>query len=48
MYMYLIFEIMSFVITDTCNQKKNKPDELSNLEMKLHMCPIKTPQNTKH
>lgn len=44
MYMYLILEIMSFVITDTCNPKKNKPDELSNLEMKLQICPPPPPQ----
>lgn len=50
MYMYLILEIMSFVITDTCNPKKNKPDELSNLEMKLQICPPppKKKTNTKH
>lgn len=30
------FEKMSFVITDTCNKKK-KPDELSNFEMKLQI-----------
>lgn len=48
MYMYLILEIMSFVITDTCNQKKkNKPDELSNLEMKLQICPTPPPKK-KH
>lgn len=33
---YLKFEIMSFVITDTCNKKKN-PDELSNFEIKLQI-----------